>query len=424
MTTTPDGAVLYVLDYMQTFIRGEMAELARRGRTVRVTNVTGSGLWDCITGSELPPGVEKSFEARSAWYRVPGPLLPLEMALRLRKIILKNPGRFFALARESMRLSSLRQFLIAAELACQLSEDPPARIQGHFAWGASLIGMFAARLLAIPFSVTVHARDIFVAPSAETVDVLLKASSPPISISRFNLSVIASRWGAEAASRVAVVHLGIDPGSLPAPREPEQPQIIFSTASGLVEKKGANILLEACEILSRRRSGWRCVVAGSDEKGEVLERYRALVKRKGLQGRVEFPGAVRASDLLEMAASASVFALPCIEAADGDMDGIPVSLMEAMAMGLPVVSTRISGIPELIEDGVSGILTSPGDAEALARALEGLLDDRSRAMRMGGAGRDRILAGFTLAGHVDALERAWAEGAPDPVPPGQGADPE
>jgi colanic acid/amylovoran biosynthesis glycosyltransferase len=376
-----DRPVLYVLDFIQTFIRNEMAGLALRGWKVRV----------------------------SMRHRIPRLLLPFIAVARLWRVIAGAPHRFLALAAESLKLGCFRHFLIGAELAGKLAADPPARVQCHFAWEAATIGMWAARFLDIPFSVVVHARDIFVPEFPPRVGALLRASSPPIAASQYNVPLIAEKWGPEAASRIVVIHLGIDVDALPAAREQEQQPVIFCTASGLVEKKGVHVLIEACEILSRKRSGWNCVVAGSDEKGEILERYRALVKRKGLQGRIEFIGAVRSCELLELAASASVFALPCVEASDGDLDGIPVSLMEAMGIGLPVISTPVSGVPELIEDGVSGILVAPGDAEALAAAILRLLDDRALAAGMGCAAREKVLKDFSLSGHLDSLEQAWAD---------------
>jgi colanic acid/amylovoran biosynthesis glycosyltransferase len=405
-----EKSVFFILPTVEPFMLAEMSELAGRGWSVRVCSLEELAMWREITGGRLPRGVERCRAPSADWHRMPAPMLVAASAKRLWKVILRNPSRFLSAALESRAAGSLRYFLSGAEAASVLLPRVPDRIHSHFAWDAAYTGMWAAKLLGVPFSLVVHSRDVFVPGSVEKVGIMLDASAPPMTASTYNIAVIGNGWGERIASRVVCIHPGVDTASLPARRKELTPQLVLCAASGLAEKKGVPVLLDACEILARRRAGWRCVIAGSDDDGTLLVRYRALVERRGLGGIVEMPGLLRYPDLLQMEASASVFVLPCVRGADGDMDGLPISLMEAMGVGLPVVSTRISGIPELIEDGVSGILTSPGDAGGLADGIFAMLDERGKAEEMGDAARERIGREFGLRGHVDLLERAWRSG--------------
>lgn len=122
---------------------------------------------------------------------------------------------------------------------------------------------------------------------------------------------------------------------------------------------------------------------------------------------MSFAGVLPVTEALGRVAGCSVFALPCVTAPNGDMDGIPVALMEAMGMGAPSVSTRLSGIPELIEDGVSGLLVEPGDAAALAGALEKLITDRDLAGRLGENGRRKVRSDFNISRYAGELSAFW-----------------
>jgi len=420
--TSPDAksgrGVSYVLGFLPTYVESEIREIAGRGWRVRVHMQSGSPLWESITGAGLPDGVERGCDACASWLHLPSSALPVVATARLGAFAARSPRSFFTEAARASAARSFRRFLCGAELAARLWTDPPARIHSHFAWENSHTAMWAARLLRVPFSMTVHAADIFVPRNPGEVGMLIEAASPPVTISAFNRDYIGRHWGPAAGARTFSVHLGVDQARLPPAAPDRSSRVVFCTASGLAEKKGISVLLEACEILSGKRSGWSCSVTGGDASGEVLSRYRSLVARRGLSRFVELPGAMPSAELLDRMSSASLFVLPCIQAPGGDMDGIPVSLMEAMGMGLPCISSRISGIPELIEDGVSGILVEPGSAAALAAAMERLLDDDDLAGRLGRGALRRIASRFSIRGSVDGLLTAWDS------PPATGGDPE
>ena len=159
-----------------------------------------------------------------------------------------------------------------------------------------------------------------------------------------------------------------------------------------VEKKGFDQLIAACAQLQRDGLRFACVIVG--ERGSAFDSLRAQIDSLGLTDTVRLRSAVTQDQLREIYRGAQVFALPCQIMEDGDRDGFPNVLAEAMAMGVPVVSTAISGIPEMIDDGVHGLLVEPRDPQALAAALRRVLTEPALHARLARAGRQRICERF------------------------------
>jgi glycosyltransferase involved in cell wall biosynthesis len=173
----------------------------------------------------------------------------------------------------------------------------------------------------------------------------------------------------------------------------------------LIEKKGFHILLEALHHLHEQGIRFRCCIAG---EGPLRDSMEHLIREKGLRGTVRLLGAVPLDRLRARYYSrARVLAQPSIVAADGDRDGIPTVLLESMALGVPVVSTRVSGIPEAIENGKDGFLTDPGDAHTLAEVIGRLLDDVGLADRVARAARERIEREFDVRRNAGALRKLF-----------------
>jgi glycosyltransferase involved in cell wall biosynthesis len=183
---------------------------------------------------------------------------------------------------------------------------------------------------------------------------------------------------------VEVVYQGIDVDSWGErrPGPPDRPARLLSVAA-LREKKGHHVLLRAMTAVP----GAELTIVG---EGPERPRLESLIDRLGLRDRVALVGAEPPARVRERMAEADLFALACVRARNGDLDGVPISLMEAMAAGVPVVSTAISGVPELIEDGEEGLLAPPGDAEALAARIRGLLDDPEHALRLARSAREKV----------------------------------
>ena len=262
-------------------------------------------------------------------------------------------------------------------------------LHAHFANAPASLALPAAHLAGIPFSFTVHAYDIFI--DQLLLPAKLEAAAFVASISRFNLGFLQQNFAAAAArARLELVHNGIDPGRFrPQPHAAGTPPLVLAVGR-LVETKGFHLLLEACARLRQEGRDCRCLIVG---EGPEAEHLKNLVVDLGLEERVELPGRLQPEELLPLFRRADLLAMPaCVR--NCDQDGIPTVLIEALAMEIPVVATRVSGFPELVRDGDTGLLVAPDNPEALAAALARLLADHGLGRRLAAAGRELVVAEF------------------------------
>jgi colanic acid/amylovoran biosynthesis glycosyltransferase len=221
-------------------------------------------------------------------------------------------------------------------------------------------------------------------------------------VSAYNFDYLNRVAGSDVSRRIRVIHAGLDLGPFrPRGGRPAEDELLI--VSNLVEKKGHADLLRACALLRERGLKLRCRIVGDGELRGTLE---GLSGQLGLKDQVEFLGRVSNDELRELLERATLFVLPAIAAADGDMDGIPMALMEAMAVGVPCLSTRLSGIPELIEDGISGFLVEPSNPGALADRLQQILVEAASLHRVAGNARRKVLAEFDVEATADAVRDA------------------
>jgi glycosyltransferase involved in cell wall biosynthesis len=301
--------------------------------------------------------------------------------------------RYVLLAPESWgnRRRCLALFAVAPYAAWRLQRAGVSHLHAHFANTAASVAMPAAKLAGISFSFTVHAYDIFI--DKLLLPTKLEAAAFVASISRFNIDYLRKHYPKAAArARLELVRNGIDPGRFrPHPHPPGVPPLIMAVGR-LVETKGFHDLVKACACL--RQEGWacKCLIIGEGPEADRLQKMVADLK---LEDRVELPGQLPPEALLPYFQRADLLAMPaCVR--NNDRDGIPTVLIEAMAMEIPVVATRVSGIPELVRDGETGLLVDPDDPEALAQALARLLADGGLARRLAVAGRELVAAEFNL----------------------------
>lgn len=251
-----------------------------------------------------------------------------------------------------------------ARLAKRLSLE---HVHAHYATWPALSAWVCFRLAGVPYSFTVHAHDIFVDQSF--LGRRVEDAAYVVAISEYNRRFLGDH-GAEA-TRVDVVHCGIEPANYryrPRCPSPSGPVRALCVAS-LQEYKGHADLLRAVAG-SQALSRLSLDLVGD---GELRESLLAEAGRLGLGDRVVFHGSLPEARVAELLDEADLFVLPSTVAADGQMEGIPVALMEALACGLCTVATRLSGIPELIRDGETGLLAEPGNPESLRAALEAAL---------------------------------------------------
>ncbi|MCP4647183.1 MAG: glycosyltransferase family 4 protein, partial [bacterium] len=248
------------------------------------------------------------------------------------------------------------------------------------------IARIMAHMMQCPYTLTTHATDIFVPRNRERLLRVLHDASKVFTISEYNLTCLADFD--LPRDNIVVARLGLDTTKLPKRKFTSGAAEIVCTASGLVPKKGVPVLVEAMRLLKEHNIECCLTVIGSDPEGTKLQEFR----KNSEDLPINFAGVLSSEETLEVLAGASLFVLPCIEAENGDKDGIPVALMEAMGMNLPCISTRVSGIPELIENNVSGILVNPGSPSELAEAMASLLTSSLKAEKLAKAGKDKVLS--------------------------------
>jgi len=286
----------------------------------------------------------------------------------------------------------------AARFAEQMQALGVTHIHAHFANHPTVAALVAHRLTGIPFSFTAHAHDLYV--DRHMLKQKVRAAAFVVAISEYNKALIIQHCGEDVRDKIVVIHCGVDT-SLFRPRQkaPSGPFTIVCVGA-LEEKKGQTHLVEACRILKQRNLDFVCHMIGEGQTRAALERQ---IQQADLAGVVRLEGGRPRAEVLRMLEQADVVTLPSIQTKSGKMEGIPVALMEPLACEVPVVSTRISGIPELVENGVTGLLVPPADPAALAGALERLAHDPELGRRLGCAGRAKVLREFDLADNTTQL---------------------
>jgi colanic acid/amylovoran biosynthesis glycosyltransferase len=379
------GRILPALS--ETFVAREIAALRRLG-----LNVTVFSLYPPETGGCHPEAPDLAREAQ-VLVQPHHPLFWLAHPL----VALRFPRRYFhCLAayvfgvREPWpaRRRCLAYFMVAPYAAWRLRRAGIRHVHAHFANAPASVALMAAALAGISFSFTAHAYDIFI--DTLLLPAKLAAAAFVACISRYNRRYLLQHYPAARLTHLAVVRNGLDPARFPPHPHPRRTPPGIIAVGRLVETKGFHVLVEACARLRDRGLPCRCLIIGD---GPEAGRLRDLVNDFGVNDRVVLQGKVPPAELLPYYRQAEVLAMPaCIR--NQDADGIPTVLIEAMAMEIPVVATRVSGIPELVVDGETGLLVAPDDAAALAAALARLLQDRDLARRLARAGRARVLAHY------------------------------
>lgn len=297
----------------------------------------------------------------------------------------------------------IRRFGQACVLAAELP-DEITHLYAHFLHTPASVTRYAAIMRGLPWSCSAHAKDIWTSPDWEIAEKLADAAWT-VTCTHAGFDRLAGL--ATDPARVGLVYHGLDLDRFPAPAgarpardggDPGDPVIIFSVGRA-VEKKGYGDLLAALALLAPEIN-WRFRhIGGGDGSGQL----KAEAARLGIAGRIDWLGAQPQERVLEELGAADLFVLSSKVGKDGDRDGLPNVLMEAASQSLPLLATRVSGIPELVESGRTGLLVEPGDIEDLAQSLARLIRDPGLRRDLGAAAAHRVRESFSLSGNIAGI---------------------
>lgn len=437
MTATA-ASIAYVLKgfpvLSETFISSEVYRLEKAGVPLRIFVVKPRDerehhpVIDRIQAHPhyLPPTTRISAGSRLRWLASNTP----QFVPSIRRTLRRRPLGVLAAARLALtesiltrrsfwswpKISYIRDLLVALALADRVLRDPDIRhLHAHFAHDTTTVTWLASMVTGLPFSFTAHAKDIYA--SRLNPRGLLRRK---IWAAAFVVTCTeANRRHLEGIANGTAVHRmyhGLNDDfrrMLVPPRSPEHPRpdnLRLLAVGRLVRKKGFDVFVEACGLLDQRGVPFEAVIVGEDDdvgdNFNVGDDLRKRIARLGLVDRVHMLGQLGQAELFDQYWDAGLLCLPCRVLEDGDRDGIPNVLVEAMSCGVPVVATPVSGIPELIANGTNGLLVRPDDPNALASAIQLLHTDRDLANRLSRAGLATVRKKFdgdALAHRLAAL---------------------
>ncbi len=359
----------------QTFCYREVAELDRQGVAAPIFSIR--------TPKNEPPQAWDPRIVRRVCY------LPEESGLleEVRRASKKRqlPLEVTAVIEEWGRRTDFLRLYQAAFVGLRLQQMGVSHVHAHFAGMAARTAFWIRRFFPITYSFTAHANDIFAPRNFEiSLDKLVKTARAIATETDYAERFLRDRFP-ECAARIHRIYNGVKLTEFG--RADFSAAIPLIVAVGrLIPKKGFPDLIRACRLLAESGTRFVCEIFGD---GPLERELRLQIEEAGLQERVRLVGAQPQQEIRKRLARANVFVLPSVRDRDGGMDNLPTVIMEAMASGLPVVSTAIGGIPEMVLDNQTGFLVTPGDVLALASAIEKLVNDRPLARRLGLAGYQR-----------------------------------
>jgi glycosyltransferase involved in cell wall biosynthesis len=296
---------------------------------------------------------------------------------------------------------NLMYFIEALMVGQWMKRQGLRHLHVHLASQAASVGLFVRTVFGFGYSLTVHGPDEFYDADRQMLAQKIAAADFLCCISSFARSQLMKLSPYEHWDKFVLSPLGVDPEIFaPRPKPPERGYFEILCVGRLTPAKGQHILIDAVERLTRQGRRVRLRLVGGGPDDESLRRHAA---RTAARECVIFEGALNQDRIRDFYAQADAFCIPSFA------EGLPVVLMEAMAMEIPCVTTHIAGIPELIRDGVNGLLTPPSDADALAKALARLMDDPELRKRIAQSGRARVVEDYNLHRNVERLGAIFIE---------------
>jgi glycosyltransferase involved in cell wall biosynthesis len=373
----------------QTFCYREVAELARQGIAPPVFSIRNPK-------NEPPQDWDTRIVQRVDYLLAEKQLLEsVRRASKKGKLTAEIIG---ALDKWGRRTDFLRLYQAVYVGLC-LQEMGIRHVHAHFAGMAARTAYWIRKFFSITFSFTAHANDIFAPRDFEIgLDKLVAAARVIVTETDYAAQFLQDRFP-DRANHIYRIYNGLNLAEFGRSDFSSTPPLIIAVGR-LIAKKGFANLIRACGLLAEGGKSFQCEIVG---EGPLENELRAQIEQLDLQDRVALSGAKPQREVRQRLAAASVFVLPSVVDAQGGMDNLPTVIMEAMATGLPVISTDIGGIPEMVVQNETGFLVRPGDAVALAGAIERVIDDRSFAQRLGDAGYRRAQELFSIEKNVRDL---------------------
>jgi colanic acid/amylovoran biosynthesis glycosyltransferase len=277
-------------------------------------------------------------------------------------------------------------------------------LHAHFGSSATTVARLASHFSGVPYTFTAHAKDIFhESVNPDDLQRKLRDAQTAITVSDFNVQYLRQHYN-QAAARVERLYNGLDLTQFPY-QSPQHRTAKIVAVGRLVEKKGFGDLVKACAILKSRKVVFECQIIGT---GELEAQLQWQIQAPDLTDEVVLVGPRPQHELKHLVQSAAVFAAPCLVAEDGNRDGLPTVLLEAMALGTPCIATNVTGIPEILRDRQTGILIPPSDAIALAAALEQVLSHPAQRVAMAENARELMEKEFDIHQNSAVMRQIFA----------------
>ncbi len=376
-----------------TFIQREIAALRALGWDVETCSIRRTDTCHHV-------GPEQQTEAANTFHVLEAARNPLRLLGAHAHLVGQSPRRYLRALCQAWQtrapgakaaLYQLIYFAEAGVLARYMQQRGISHLHNHIATASCTVAMLASTLSAIPFSFTLHGPDIFFEPHRWRLDAKIAAARFVACISHFCRAQAMNFSSTADWDKLHIVHCGIEPARYSAKRRDRNKHLLF--VGRLAGVKGVPVLLKALQSVLVQHPELRVTLIGDGPERRSLE---TLATEMGLSQCTNFVGYKSQSEVADTLAETDIFVLPSFA------EGVPVVLMEAMAASVPVITTHVAGIPELVRDGTHGILTHPGDTASLAHAIKTLLDNPDRAEGMGKAGQARVADAFNIA-----QEAAW-----------------
>jgi glycosyltransferase involved in cell wall biosynthesis len=397
----------------ETFILNEILELERQGVRLHLFSLRRS------PDHKVHPDVAK-VKAQVTYIPSLLPGFNLQDAFKLLKahvqLLWQNPRRYlkaWKFHRHRPESKRLNEFLQGGYLALVLQKLGIQHLQAHFANVPTATTEIAQQFSDISYNIFAHAKDIYLT-EPEVLDRRIASARFALTCTAFNQRYLKTLSTSSTPIHLSYHGIDFDRFTPPIPKPVSDRPLILSVGR-LCEKKGFPYLIQACQQLKQWGHSFQCEIVGY---GELQNSLQQMIIDLDVADVVSLAGKMDQDELVQIYRRTSIFVLPCQVMENGDRDGIPNVLLEAMAMEIPVVSTNVSGISELVETGTNGMLVPEKSSWAIAHALETLLEDPEMGQKWGKNGRDRVLQQFSLERNVAEIRMllSGADPAFSPIP--------